>query len=208
MTNNRHKKWLLLSVPPSPHTHTHPPHRPQPLTEAIINWAKTQTCEHMELHVWLPHPLKKNHCLWPWARYAQSVTSAAITFNIGVISSSWHAYHIIWLKQEKDKMLGRKRFWLSTSVCRQTPVLGPSHRLVHLCVDSPWLCACLQHAQQCVLFVCMLVWVCVWVICCYRVIPQVSDIWSPGLIGPRRVWHSAGSIMLQAHPIRLWSPSV
>lgn len=38
-----------------------------------------------------------------------------------------------------------------------------------------------------------------------RAIPQVSDIWSPGLIGPRRAWLSARTIMPQARPIRLWS---
>lgn len=82
--------------------------------------------------------------------------------NMGVISSSWRE------DNNMAEIWERQNVWkeqLSTQhVCL---VLGPCYGLVHVCVESLWLCAPSPRARQCVstVFACVPTWACAWVIC-------------------------------------------
>lgn len=200
-------KWLLLSVPLSPH-------RPQPLTEAIRNRAKAQTCEQRELHVWLPPPRGKPLSVTlSKVRNFQSVSMWQVQqlhwteslINVGVISSSWHA------DNNMAEIGERQNIWegkLSAQhVCQQTSARPWPQPRFSACLC--WFSDCAHgcDAPDNVFRLCLRACLCEsareWSVA--RAIPQVSDIWSPGLIGPRRAWHSARTIVPQAHPIWLWS---
>ncbi len=128
--------------------------------------------------------------------------------NVGVISSSWHADNNTAEIRERQNVWGEK---LSTQhVCLQTssrpwpqPWCG-----ARLCCFFVIVCVPANVPDN-VFQLCLCACLCEWARDCSvaRAIPQVSDIWSPGLIGPRRAWHSARTIMPQAQPIRLWSNS-
>lgn len=205
-------KCLLSSVPlPTPPT---PPPHPTGcnLSRRQLEIKHRRRCANTgSLHVWLAllcSPLGKKHCLWPWARCAIFSQRACDKYSNCVehtALSTWESAHqadmqiIIWLKREKDReMFGEEKLLaqqgcLRTSprpwpwpgfLCRFVLILGNCVR-----IRAGWMCLCVSARGRSVA----------------RAIPQVSDIWSPGLIGPRRAWHSARTIMPQARPARLRS---
>lgn len=136
---------------------------------------------------------------------SEHVTSAAVALNR--VLSMWESSHqadmqiIISLKEEKDKMFRGNRSRLGTSFYEQALVLGLSPGLLVL-----WDCVCVR--ENTLLGISNVFSFCLRASPCESVrewsvvsaIPQVSDIWSSGLIGPRRAWHSARTIMPHTHP--------
>lgn len=186
-------KWLLLSVPLSPH-------RPQPLTEAIRNRAKAQTCEQRELHVWLPPPRGKPLSVTlSKVRNFQSVSMWQVQqlhwteslINVGVISSSWHA------DNNMAEIGERQNIWegkLSAQhVCQQTSARPwPQPRFsACLCWFSVIVRTAATRPTMC--FDCVCVRACVSL--------RVSDLWlEPSLrclISDRLDWSAQGERDIQ-----------
>lgn len=141
---------------------------------------------------WLSDPLFPFRChrgLWPWAAH---VTSAAAALKS---ESYQRESHLIRLRRAHNNMRKagesqRKRLCIGHLQTRARP--WPKCMFVMLLSNNVPVC---NVPPLCALIVLSHDW------SAAGAIPQVSDIWSPGLIGPRRAWHST-SIMPQADPIK------